>query len=227
MGWKQWTRERLTVADLQTLIQDQTVLRFSSVADRTAQLVASKLGMLSYLDDKQTYESRWADGVWRDLQSPSVGKLWRTQGASGALPQNQDTVLQMGPTANRLTGGMTFDGYGGLSVALDGLYDVNACIYWTGSGSWYAAAFLWRGRTGTGDIQIAGSDVHLHAGTIDGRSYVRASQVPLKAGTKLWATAYLYTGGGADAKYRGDSEAPVTTWLSARYLGPLNGVGVL
>jgi hypothetical protein len=52
---------------------------------------------------------------------------------------------------------------------------------------------------------------------------VHSSQVPLKAATKLWGTVFLYTGGGADAKYRGDSEGPITTWLSARYVGPLNG----
>lgn len=163
---------------------------------------------------------RWDGAAWYPT-GPISGKIWRTLGASAALAQNTQTVVQMGGV--RFTGGMTWDGYGALTVPVDGLYHITASVYWTGSGSWYATGFVNRGRAGVADAFVGASDLHLHAGTIDARSNVIAPLIPLKAGDRLWLTAYNYTGGSADAKISGGAES-ASCYLSANYVAALNGI---
>lgn len=65
MGWKNWTRERLSVPDLQEHIQDQVVMRFASGSARGAQLPAPEEGMVCYLEDVNRWEGYGpgADGI--------------------------------------------------------------------------------------------------------------------------------------------------------------------
>lgn len=223
MGWKQWTRERLSSSDLQAFLQDQVILRFTSASQRAAQVPAPTQGMTSYLDDLRQYQSRWPDGTWRDLVRPAIGKMWRTSGAlTSPLVQNADT--RVGMEGSRVSGGFTFtDTTDTLTVPLDGLYDLDACVYWTGSSSWYATSFVYRIRNAVPNLAVAASDLHLHAGTIDARSCYGNQQVPLKAGDQLGLNVFLYTGGSVDAKIGGSANEAQTCWMTASYVGPLNG----
>lgn len=68
MGWKQWTRERLSAADLQAYLQDQAVLKFASAAAADAAIPAGsrKLGMVRWLDDQKRAEYYDTTGAtWR------------------------------------------------------------------------------------------------------------------------------------------------------------------
>lgn len=63
MGWKAWTRERLTAALLQSLIQDQVVQQYTSRAQRTAEgPTVPKEGMASWLADERVMEVYTAGG---------------------------------------------------------------------------------------------------------------------------------------------------------------------
>lgn len=74
MGWKQWTRERLSSTELQSYLQDQAVLRFASASARSAQLAAPAEGMVSTLDDTNEV-ARWdptrvTGGAWVPIANP-------------------------------------------------------------------------------------------------------------------------------------------------------------
>jgi hypothetical protein len=78
MGWRQWTRERLTAALMQR-IQDQLVMDFASASARTSELAAPTEGMVSYLKDVQRMELY--DGTaWRSVKEapldPIVNATW-------------------------------------------------------------------------------------------------------------------------------------------------------
>ncbi len=102
LGWKAWTRERLTVGDVQGYLQDQTVLAFDSDAQRTAELTTPEAGMLAYLRDSDRYEGRTPNadgsseigGVWRGL-----GRYWGSFGSAPPAPVVGDrTTPQTGDT---------------------------------------------------------------------------------------------------------------------------------
>jgi hypothetical protein len=85
-GYKVWTRERLTVADVQGLLMDQSVLNFPSASAADAELVEPTAGMVRYLLDTDRYEGRTPasngdleGGTWRGF-----GRHWGT--IAGALP---------------------------------------------------------------------------------------------------------------------------------------------
>lgn len=86
-GYKTWTRERLTSADLQGYIQDQVTTVWASRSARTAGHPAPSSGMLSYLIDEQVVEL-YRDGAWHTLRQTLVGF-----GTSGAGPQIATTTL--------------------------------------------------------------------------------------------------------------------------------------
>lgn len=65
-GYKRFTREILSSADVQDFLQDQAVMRFSSVAERTAELLEPAPGMTSYVDATQRTEVYRAGG-WYPL----------------------------------------------------------------------------------------------------------------------------------------------------------------
>jgi len=70
MGWRQFIRERLTSADVQSYLMDQAVLSFPSVAARDAAIAvgARKAGMVSVTTDTGTYWGCTANsGTWRVL----------------------------------------------------------------------------------------------------------------------------------------------------------------
>lgn len=68
MGWKLWTRERLTSTEFQQHIQDQTVLHFASLAAANSAIPTGNRtdGMVVWLEDVH-YAMRWdlAGGAWR------------------------------------------------------------------------------------------------------------------------------------------------------------------
>lgn len=71
MGWKQWTRERLSAASLQGYLQDQVVAHFPSASARAVALPNPTEGMHSYLLDE-------------DVREVHDGTGWSTPEALGA-----------------------------------------------------------------------------------------------------------------------------------------------
>lgn len=64
-GWKAWTRQVLSITDMQEYLQDQVVQRYASRAARTADGPAVlEDGMMSYLIDERLLE-QVAAGAWR------------------------------------------------------------------------------------------------------------------------------------------------------------------
>lgn len=93
-GWKQWTRERLSVADFQGYVQDQVVMQFASVAARDAALPASiPDGVICYLEDLDDHQTRegGSGGWWRPL-----GPRWPNQGTGDSLPSDTGSGARYG-----------------------------------------------------------------------------------------------------------------------------------
>lgn len=90
-GWKQWTREMLSSAELQSYLQNQVVLKFDSASQRESVLVAPTEGMISYLADQNRYW--WHDGnAWCFLGGRPIRSRVRF-GVSGPYAANQDIQL--------------------------------------------------------------------------------------------------------------------------------------
>ncbi len=101
-GHKTWTRERLTVDDVQGYLQDQVVLNYPSTAAADADLVAPTAGMLRWLADVDRYEGRTPNadgssetgGVWRGF-----ARHWGTFAGAMLTPvANDRTTPQAGDT---------------------------------------------------------------------------------------------------------------------------------
>jgi hypothetical protein len=86
VGWRQWTRERLTTALMQRM-QDQLVMDFASAEARAAELVAPTEGMVSYLRDVQRLEMH-ADGAWRSVKEAPLAPLVNAAWLAGAEQSN-------------------------------------------------------------------------------------------------------------------------------------------
>lgn len=65
LGWKAWTREKLSAAAFQGYVQDQVVQRWASAAARNAALPTPSEGMVCYLADVDRFEYRRPDGTWK------------------------------------------------------------------------------------------------------------------------------------------------------------------
>lgn len=217
MGWKQWTRERLTAADLQSYLQNQVVMRFSSASQRGTQLAAPAEGMLSTLDDTDAVERH--DGTtWRPLGISCYGKMWRTSGPSAGLGAGITTV---GMDAARVAGGVTFDASGDtLTVPLAGLYRVNLRGYMLGgtTDGWNASFIAQRVRASAADLTLMHTGMTKKSAAED-MCPAAQEAFPLAAGDKLRAQFQVGTGTGF---YTGVNESLSVT-LSAEYVGPLNG----
>jgi hypothetical protein len=74
MGWKLWTRERLTAADLQEHIQDQVTIHAASAsAFDTMVPPGSRVdGMRRYLADVKR-EEVYVNGVWQPIHAGDTG----------------------------------------------------------------------------------------------------------------------------------------------------------
>lgn len=107
MGWKLWTRERLTTADMQALLQDQAVLQFASVSARDAAIAtgARKAGMLSYTQADGTYWGCDADGgTWRVLSQIAAPVAVTVNTGWGAISGFPPKVSRGAGNRARLTG---------------------------------------------------------------------------------------------------------------------------
>lgn len=218
MGWKQWSRERLTAADLQALIQDQTVLRFASAAARDAQVAAPHEGMVATLDDT---DATWRhDGTRWLPHSPGAlaGKMWRTAGNSANVTSGQTVTANF--DVARVAGGVTFDNAAdALTVPLDGLYRVAAKLYMTTglAGSWNVVYWANRVRASVADRSVVHSGTWLKDVGQD-KILSIADRVPLKAGDKLNLQISVPAGPGV---YFGTDETH--TSLEVEYVSPLLG----
>lgn len=81
MSWKLWTRERLTAADLQSYLQDQTVMQFPSASARDAVLTVAtrKLGMVCACADSPGYLFVCTDAVnnqWQIVGNKAGTTVW-------------------------------------------------------------------------------------------------------------------------------------------------------
>lgn len=108
-GYKTWTRERLSISDLQQFLQDQVLLHFPSAAARDSAIGSSLrfVGMRVLLLDTLT-EQVWTGGVWtRVAGRRTVGRVAQGSGvttdASGllVLPHGLGTI----PTSISVTTG--------------------------------------------------------------------------------------------------------------------------
>ena len=96
MGWRAWTRERLTAALMQTYLQDQVVQHYASRAQRLAEGPAvPTAGMVSWLEDEQALEVFTA-GAW--TIPGALGLV--ASSVAGSMPATVD----VGTTATRYTG---------------------------------------------------------------------------------------------------------------------------
>lgn len=88
MGRKVWTRERLTAADVQSYLMDQTVMQFPSSATRDAAIPAPDEGMVCYLEDVDRF--LWYDGTaWLYLggDAPPDGSALTLTGFTAYTPR--------------------------------------------------------------------------------------------------------------------------------------------
>jgi len=125
MGYKRWTRERLTVADLQSLIQDQAVLHFASLAAANSAIVpANRIdGMTVWLDDVH-YAMTW----------DAAGATWRWAFGAPAAPT---------PIAWPAAGGWgTVSGYPGPGLYIDASGIVHGSSAVTASGQVAATSVI-------------------------------------------------------------------------------------
>jgi len=81
LGWRRFTREKLTVADVQGYLMDQSVMKFDSIAQRDAILVTPSDGMVCYLEDIDSMWYRESGELWRPLEGQ-----WPQQQAGQSLP---------------------------------------------------------------------------------------------------------------------------------------------
>lgn len=152
------------------------------------------------------------------------GKMWRTSAFGPTLTIAAEAVVGM--DVSRTVGGVTFDNTNDqLTIPIDGLYDINSCLYITNpSGSSYAGqvgGWVRRTRSGVADLQIAtGPLVDKRFQTRDMRGFWLHQAVPLKAGDKLALIAYAYDD---FMTYYGANEYAASTFLSLTYAAPLNG----
>lgn len=130
MGWKQWTRERLSVTDLQEHIQDQVIARFASASARAAQLPAPEEGMVSYLEDVGRWEGHDGDG-WQVLSYGAAPVLRVTRQASPqSLPTGVFTVIAWDTELEDSHGMMTGSA---ITCKRSGLYAVTAAVHLVGT----------------------------------------------------------------------------------------------
>lgn len=66
LGRKVFVRERLTSADVNGFLMDQTVMRFASASARAAEIASPSEGMVTYLDDQNALEFHTGTG-WERL----------------------------------------------------------------------------------------------------------------------------------------------------------------
>jgi hypothetical protein len=74
-GYRTWTPlEVITASNVQSYLQDQTVMVFPSSAVRSTAVIVPSEGMLSWLEDQDKYQF-YNGAAWEDLIVPIVGGI--------------------------------------------------------------------------------------------------------------------------------------------------------
>lgn len=152
------------------------------------------------------------------------GKMWRTSAGYSALTVAQEYVVGM--DVARTAGGVTYDNTNKqLTIPVDGLYDIDLCLYITNAPSasvtGQVGGWVRRTRASVADLTIAvGPLVYKAFASRDQFGFWGHKAVPLKAGDKLAMVAYAYD---ANLTYYGASEYTNATFLNIRYVAPLAG----
>lgn len=101
MGWRAWTRERLTAALVQDYLQDQVVQEYVSRAQRTANgPSAPTAGMVSWLEDEQVLEVYTA-GAW--ITPPALGIVMHTTMTTDGASTDTGTATRLPGVVNGAT----------------------------------------------------------------------------------------------------------------------------
>lgn len=223
-GRKVFTREVLSSADVNGLLMGQTVMRFPSSAVRGVDLPNPEANMLSMLDTAPGRIDYWHPtagvggvGIWLPATAGAVrGKMWRTAGGTAPLGVGVDTLITM--QASRVSGGFVFEA-DGLTLPLDGRYDLDVMTYLTNNATGNVGAWVRRVRSGAANNVTGQHMLFKPYGTIDVQHAIHYNDYAFKAGDRLALTKYAYHAGmGA----YGVQEA-VGISLTATYVGPLNG----
>lgn len=138
MGWKLWTRERLSLPDLQEHIQDQVVARFTSASARNTAIPLSERteGMLTFREELDGVWEAWDEAAagWKIVgmrRPPSIrGTLRRSDGSNTLNGPNNFTGLETVPVAGTVGTWTTFTDPNGLgrSCSVPGTYLVSAHV---------------------------------------------------------------------------------------------------
>lgn len=120
MGWKQWTRERLSSTELQQHLQDQVVINYPSASAFSAAVPngSRKAGMLRFLQDVNR-------GEWFDSTAASNAGAWRH--AFGSRP-----MAEFGPWDLTGTPSAAAAGVGMFPAATGGGLKVDPAPFSTG-----------------------------------------------------------------------------------------------
>lgn len=165
------------------------------------------------------YTARWNGTLWIPQGEIAVfGKMWRTTGFSTSFSNgSSNTVILDG---HREFGGFTYAGSPLYreTLPLDGFYEVTARNYASGGAAGSAQTTVHRARSAVADAQILA--VFDDKTATSDASSVGTAILPLKAGDAIWLT-FEVTGG--PMAYYGNAEW-FGSMLSARWVGPLNGV---
>lgn len=84
----------LPASDLNNYLMDQAVMTFASSAARTSAIPSPVEGMITYLEDTNTYAS-WNGSAWIDLGLPAIGKSIVTTEGDLILGTGASTVARL------------------------------------------------------------------------------------------------------------------------------------
>lgn len=111
MGWKRWTRERLTADELQGYVQDQVVAVFASASARDVKLADPEDGQhVHLLDVRRTMVWDEVGGTWRGVGAQPRAQLYQKT-AQTALALGYQTIALDAETVDTHSGHAGGPGY--------------------------------------------------------------------------------------------------------------------
>lgn len=166
VGYKKWTRERLTVADLQNLLQNQVVLHFASAAAADTAIPAGDRvdGMVRWLDDVERAEYYDADATtWRFAFGTPARQLVTAMGGGFYVWKTEKGTAEEPPQLTVIDGRVNFTGMVGNSAA----FGVAATMFAAGAiPAAYRPAVLVRRMCRAGNVASAGFDIGTDGGVL-------------------------------------------------------------